>query len=161
LVNNGKIDVSDMLRTDIAGKIIAWAHKDDRLKLFEKSCAELERRNNVQISGTVVIRGETPCFTGGFGWVTLLDGMTATVVKIEMTFGENYLMNLEVGTEEMRVGQKKESEKDYDRLIQDAITELNTRTKSFGINQFESNRCDTSDNVTVMGPIQYGGGVTF
>lgn len=157
LKNNGK-DISEVLKTDTMGKVITWAHKDDRMKLFEKACAELERRNNVQISGTVTVRGEIPTFNKGFGWVKLYDGMKACVVKVELSFGSNFLMNLEVGTEELRVGQKKESDKDYDRLIQDKISELNLNNRLSGSNG-AVDTLDASDNVTVMGALSVGGGV--
>lgn len=159
LKNNGK-DISELLRSDTMGKVITWAHKDDRMKLFEKACAELERRNNVQISGTVTVRGEIPTFDGGLGWVRLYDGMKACVVKVELSFGTNFLMNLEVGTEELRVGQKKEADKDYDRLIQDKISELNLNNKLTGANG-PVDTLDASDNVTVMGALSVGGGVSI
>lgn len=157
LANNNK-DISGLLKSDNMGKVITWAHKDDRMKLFEKACAELERRNNVQISGTVTVRGEIPTFDGGFGWVKLYDGMKACVVKVELSFGNSFLMNLEVGTEELRVGQKKEADKDYDRLIQDKISELNLSNRLSGANG-PVDTLDASDNVTVMGALSVGGGV--
>ena len=157
LKNNNK-DISELLKSDKMGKVITWAHKDERMKLFEKACAELERRNNVQISGTVTVRGEIPTFNGGFGWVELYDGMKACVVKVELSFGTNFLMNLEVGTEELRVGQKKEADKDYDRLIQDKISELNLNNRLTGANG-PVDTLDASDNVTVMGALSVGGGV--
>ena len=118
----------------------------------------MERRNNVQVSGTVTVRGEIPTFDGGFGWVKLYDNMKACVVKVELSFGNNFLMNLEVGTEELRVGQKKEADKDYDRLIQDKISELNLNNRLSGANG-PVDTLDASDNVTVMGALSVGGGV--
>jgi hypothetical protein len=150
--------VDGLLNSDTKGKVIAWAHKDERMKLFEKACAELERRNNVQIFGTVTVRGDVPIFKGGLGYVKLYDGMKACVVKTELSFGSNFLMSLEVGTEELRVGQKKEADKDYDRLIQDKISDLNLGNKSAGLNG-PVDTVDVSDNVIVMGAINVGGGV--
>jgi hypothetical protein len=156
MANAGK-NIEDVLESDVKGKIIAWTHKDERMKLFEKACAELERRNNIQISGTVTVRGEIPCFTGGFGWVELYDKMIACIVKIELTFGNNFIMNLEVGTEEMRVGQKKESEKEYDRLIRDAVSDLNITGGSRGIDGALGDGNDSSGNATYLGSIKAGG----
>ena len=156
-VQNG-MSSDNILKSDICGKIIAWIHKDDRIKLFERACAELERRNNVQISGTVSVRGFVPDFTGGLGWVSLYDGSKACIVKMEMTLGNNFTVDLEVGTEEMRVGQKKEKDMEYDRMISDAISGLNLKDNNQLI-QTVTNTQDVSDNVTVLGPMNFGGGV--
>ena len=154
--------MADVMKSDITGKIIAWAHKDDRMKLFEKACAELERRNNIQVSGTISVRGELPAFVssfgvGGFGYVTLYDGLKACVVKIDITFGNDFIINLEVGTEELRVGQKKEKDMEYERLISDAISGLNIKNNPL-LAQSVSGSDDYSDNVSYFGAISVGGG---
>lgn len=145
--NNGA-NADDVLRGDIYGKSIAWVHKDDREKLFERACEELERRNNIQVSGTVAIRGGVPKFDGGLGWVELLDYETpdghkktkACVVKITLNFGTDLTMELEVGTEELRVGRKKEKDMDYDRLVSDAISRLNLGSGNGGTSSGNYNR---------------------
>lgn len=161
LANAGQ-SMADVMKSDITGKIIAWAHNDDRMKLFEKACAELERRNNIQISGTISVRGELPVFVssfgvGGFGYVTLYDGLKACVVKIDITFGNDFIINLEVGTEELRVGQKKEKDMEYERLISDAISGLNIKNNPL-LAQSVSGSDDYSDNVSYFGAISVGGG---
>jgi hypothetical protein len=109
-------DLSNVLRSDMRGKILTWVHKDDRQKLLERGTAELERRNDIQVSGTVKIRGEIPDFERGLGWVTLIDGVKAVVVKEELDFGNGFTVSLEVGTEELRVGQMRERDLDYQRM---------------------------------------------
>jgi hypothetical protein len=125
------------LRSDRCGKIIAWIHKDERIKLLERATAELERRNDIQMAGSVTIRGEIPNFVSsnlstegkGLGFVTLYDGTKANVVQIEMGFSGGITMSMEVGTEELRIGMKKEEEKDYNRRLENKITELNLKSQ--------------------------------
>lgn len=149
---------SGALKSDVFGKVVSWVHKDDRMKLFEKACAEFERRNNIQISGTVTIKGEKPSFNKGLGWVKLFDGQKACIVKEELSFDGDFTIELEVGTEELRVGQKREKEIEYDRLISDAISGLNLKSGS-NLTQSVSNGIGTSDVVTVVGPLSFGNGV--
>lgn len=120
-------ELQNVLRSDTRGKVISWVHKDDRIKLLERGTAELERRNDIQVGGTVKIRGEVPNFNGGFGFVRLIDGVKAVVVKIEMDFDRSFSVSLEVGTEELRVGQLRESEQDYNRRREMEIYDLNIR----------------------------------
>ena len=58
----------------------------------------------------------------------------------------------------MEKTQKKEADKDYDRLIQDKISELNLNNRLAGANG-PVDTLDASDNVTVMGALSVGGGV--
>ena len=121
----GITDVSEIARKDWYGKMYSWVHRDDRVKLIEKGMAELERRNDIQVAGNITIRGFKPNFANGFGYVTLEDGIKACIVKMELDFSNGYTVNLEVGTEELRIGQKREEEKDIDRKIDMRISDLN------------------------------------
>lgn len=156
---NNNIDVAGSLAGDIYGKVISWIHKDDRIKLFEKACAEFERRNNVQISGSIKIKGEIPSFNQGFGFVKLQDNMKACVVKEELNFDGDFTIDLEVGTEELRVGQKKEKEMEYERLMHDTISGLNLKYTT-NLAQSVTNQNRVNDNVTMLGAIRVGDGIS-
>lgn len=166
---NSGASADDVLKGDIFGKVISWCHQDDREKLFEKACEELERRNNIQVSGTITIKGDVPDFTGGFGWVYLPNANTpvntrrikACVVKMTLNFGTDFTMDLEVGTEELRVGMKKERDMDYDRLISDTISRLNLGTSGGSNNYRGSGSPSSVTNQNRGGGGNSGGSITY
>lgn len=142
-----KSQIETMQRSDFFGKVLRWVHKDDRVKLIEKGIAELERRNDVEVTGTISIKGGAPKFRNGFGYVNLSEERSGTdndssgdlkacVVKIELDFTKGCVANLEVSTEEMRIGQMKEEEKEYQRKIESQIANLNYNIR--GTNGYSS-----------------------
>jgi hypothetical protein len=139
------------LRSDTYGKTPRWVHRDDRIKLMDKAVMELEKRNDIQINGTIVIKGSVLDYnkntvvstssgmdynkassstTSGFGYVVFPDGVRASIVKVEYVFSGSYTIELEVGTEVFRLGEKKEIEQDYQRLLSTKINELYHRNNS-------------------------------
>ncbi|MCK9279265.1 MAG: hypothetical protein M0P71_01365 [Melioribacteraceae bacterium] len=125
---NTTTTVNKVLRSDTYGKTPRWIHKDDRIKLMDRAVMELERRNDIQINGTISIRGTIFDYENGFGYVSFPDNTKACIVKIEYNFSNSYTIELEVGTESFRIGDKKEEDKDYERLIATKINELYKRS---------------------------------
>jgi hypothetical protein len=92
--------------------------------MMEVAVKELERRNDIHVSGNIAIRGCSIDISNGLGYVELSTGKKACVVKVEHVFKGSYTIELEVGTEEFRIGQQKEEEKDYLRKLENQIHEL-------------------------------------
>lgn len=127
------IDKSAIMRSNLFGKPVRWLMKDDRFKLIERAVKELERRNNIQITGNMILRGYNFDLRRGFGYVQFDDGLRACIVKIEHNFGNGtHLTTIELSTEEMRIGKEREKDLDYKRQMENKISELYT-------SQFDNN----------------------
>jgi hypothetical protein len=107
-----------VMRPDTFIKPFKWIHRDDRYKLACKAARELERRNDIQISGDLTLKGMVYGLDEGMGYVEFPDGRKACVVKVEHSFSDGFMTSLELTTEELRVGDKRESEKDYSRTME-------------------------------------------
>lgn len=178
------------LRSDTYGKTPRWVHRDDRIKLMDKAVMELEKRNDIQINGTIVIKGSLLDYnkdtalttsldyniaknsasqpTSGFGYVVFPDEskkttdtevpeggviktattIKASIVKIEYVFAGSFTIELEVGTEVFRLGEKKETEQDYQRLLSTKINELyHKNTSSHGGSMSDHKSSNSSANI--------------
>lgn len=140
-------ELENVLKGDVRGKIISWVHRDDRIKLFEKATEDLDRRNDIQINGSVDIKGIISDFSKGFGWVTLFDGKKASVVRLEVSFSPSAYTSLEVGTEEFRLGQSQEKDQDYQRKIDSQIEDLNTKRESYLVKPLGNGDSDNTKKV--------------
>jgi hypothetical protein len=103
--------------------MIKFVLKDDRFRLLERAIKDLERRNNYQISGSIAIRGTCFDLENGPGYVSLTDGSKACIVKMQHSFSGGFTTSLELTTEEMRVGEEKEFDKDYKRAMETKINQ--------------------------------------
>lgn len=136
-----KLSPEDVNRQTPQPKQKAWAHSDDRYKMAIKAAKELERRNDIQVTGNIVIRGRHIPLEKGMGYVTLgksgglvptwsvkaeeaMKKIKACVVKIEYNFGGSFTTMLEVGTEELRLGDIKEEDKDSRRRLENKVSEM-------------------------------------
>jgi hypothetical protein len=106
-------------------KKIEWVLRDDRPLLIKHAIRELEKQNDITISGNVVVRGANYDLAQGMGFVEFTDGARANIVKMTHNFtGTAYNTTLELKTEEFRIGEKTEEEKD-------TIHKLKTQTISY------------------------------
>ena len=156
--------IQAMQRSDIFPKVYRWIHRDDRVKMIDRGIAELERKNDVQVTGTIAIRGGAPKFKKGFGYVLLSeigedfatqDSVKACIVKIELDMTNGCVMNLEVSTEEMRVGIKNEAEQDYNRKLETLITSLNYNA-AYSINSIPSGYIQSQTRQDNIGGLNVG-----
>ena len=116
-----------IMRNNLFGKPVKWLMRDDRAKLIKVAVKELERRNNIQITGHITIRGTAFDLSRGMGYVTFEDGLHSCIVKIEHDFSSGgFVTHLELSTEEMRLGQPREEDLDYKRQIDSKLYDLFT-----------------------------------
>jgi hypothetical protein len=108
----------DIMRSDIFPKRTNWVQRDDRYRLIKHAIRELEKKNDLQITGNVVIRGTNFDLANGLGYVDFGDDDKASVVKITHNFKGSYTTQMELSTEEFRLGEKTEREKDTERLME-------------------------------------------
>jgi hypothetical protein len=110
-------------RNEPYAKKISFILRDDRFRLIERAIKDLERRNNYQISGSISVRGTNFNLENGLGYVRFMDGTKACIVKIQHSFSNGYTTSLELSTEEMRVGEEKEYDKDYKRMMESKMNQ--------------------------------------
>ena len=122
---SGTVKKDGIMRNNIFGKPVRWLMRDDRFKLIKRAVMELERRNNIQITGSLEIRGTNFDIDNGLGYVEFEDGLKACIVKIEHNFGGGmYTTSLELTTEEFRLGEEREKDLDYKRQMDNKISNL-------------------------------------
>lgn len=123
------IDSDKIERMDSFPKAVSWVQRDDRYKLITHAIKELERRNDIQIAGSVVVRGNLYSLANGLGYVVLKhyandDKYKACVVKMIHSFRGAFTTTLELSTEEFRLGEKTEKERDSARMIERKVDNL-------------------------------------
>lgn len=110
-------------RNEPYAKKIAFILRDDRFRLVERAIKDLEKRNNYQISGNITVRGTNFSLENGLGYVRFTDDAKACIVKMQHSFSNGYTTSLELSTEELRVGEEKEYDKDYRRLMESKMNQ--------------------------------------
>jgi hypothetical protein len=117
------LPTDDIMRSDPFPKNIEWAQRDDRYRMIATGIRELDKSNDVQISGNVIVRGNNYDISNGLGYVRYEDGINAVVVKMVHNFsGGAYTTMMELSTEEFRLGERTEKEKDSDAVINKLIS---------------------------------------
>jgi len=122
----------------LTSKKIAWDHLDERFDLIEKGVEYLESSNNVSINGSVVVRGANydgvscPSISNGFGWVTLprVPDTKSCIKKVTHKFGGSYTLELELTTEEFRLGEDDEEERNRKRAIDAKLNEIDDELRA-------------------------------
>ena len=142
-------------------KFISWVNKDERHNMVVHAIQELEKRNDIQISGSVVLRGKIYDLANGPGYVVLPHYSTGTkyyacVVKIVYSFKNVFTTTLELSTEEFRLGEKSEREQDSARLIERKIDQMlfrapNVSKRSPSGKRLDINNPDFIKNVVADG----------
>jgi hypothetical protein len=110
-------------------KEITWVHSDDRWKLLNRGMRMLEGSNNIVMSGNITVEGEVLDVSNGLGHVAmesanLVANVKASIVKIQYDLRDSFTTMYELSTEEARVGQMKEDEKQWKRGVDVRMNKL-------------------------------------
>ncbi|MGQ4893432.1 MAG: hypothetical protein ACP6IQ_02265 [Candidatus Njordarchaeia archaeon] len=152
-IKGTKYDGKNIHRSDRFPKKISWVHRDYRRKLLEHAVRELEKRNNIQITGNMVLRGQIFDLRKGMGYVEFDDGLRITkscIVKITYSLKDDFLTTIELTTEEMRLGEENEEQQDYkrkmetkiDKMFIENVSTINALQRGDGLGRDSENKSD-------------------
>lgn len=86
-------------------RFYTWRPIDDRPKLLAKAARKLETDNDLQVQGSLDMRGMLLNMEAGLGWVDYPNKGRAAVVKVTQNFGQGFTTTAELTRAEARQGQ--------------------------------------------------------
>jgi len=86
-------------------RLYSWRLRDDRSKLMAMAVRKLEQANDLQVRGSLLIRGRVNDLAGGLGYVDYPDKARAAVVKVTYSFNRGFATTLELTRIEARPGE--------------------------------------------------------
>lgn len=86
-------------------RLYSWRLRDDRPRLLAKAIRSLEEKNDLTVSGSLVLRGMLHDLAGGLGYIDYPGRGLATIVKITHDFSNGYRTTIEPSRMEARYGE--------------------------------------------------------